>query len=138
MASQRRFEAHPQSAPGDFYVVNGECASCGAPHVVAPDLIGWVDAELSHCIWKKQPETTKELERAFAVFAASDLGCHRYAGTDTSVIERIGAQYCDHAPPLVPAVHTPSEFGVTLLDHAGPFHRFVQMCSRISRCLFRM
>jgi len=62
----RTFKSHPQSAPGDFYVVNGECISCGAPHAVAPDLIGWAaDSEYEHCIWKKQPETQQEMEQAF-------------------------------------------------------------------------
>jgi hypothetical protein len=85
MATGRRFESHPQSAPGDFYVVNRECVSCGAPHVVAPDLIGWVDTKLSHCIWKKQPETKEELEQAFAAFDMSCVSCYRYAGTDRSI-----------------------------------------------------
>jgi hypothetical protein len=72
MPNVRRFKAHPQSAPGDFYVVNDECVSCGAPHAAAPDLIGWAtNVENEHCIWKKQPETPEELEQAFAAFNAS-------------------------------------------------------------------
>ena len=83
MANVRRFKAHLQSAPGDFYVVNGECISCGAPHAVAPDLIGWAtNVENEHCIWKKQPETPEELEQALAAFDASEIGCYRYAGGD--------------------------------------------------------
>ena len=39
---------HPKSAPGDFYVVNGECLACGVPHVVAPDLVGWADEKGTH------------------------------------------------------------------------------------------
>jgi hypothetical protein len=58
--SKRKYEAHPESAPGDFYVVNGDCMTCGAPQAVAPDLIGWCEGE-SHCVWKKQPETPAEL-----------------------------------------------------------------------------
>ena len=138
MASERRFEAHPQSAPGDFYVVNGECITCGAPHVVAPDLIGWADAEFSHCIWKKQPETPKELKQAFAAFDASDIGCYRYAGTDGSIMEKIGAEYCDHAPPVVPTIYPPTEFGLRLLDHPGPFRRIAQSWFRAFRWLFRI
>ena len=61
MATERKFRAHPQSAPGDFYVVNGECINCGAPHAVAPDLIGWADSGDSHCIWKKQPEDARRI-----------------------------------------------------------------------------
>jgi hypothetical protein len=43
MSTGRQFEGHPQSAAGDFYVVNDQCISCGTPHAVAPDLIGWAD-----------------------------------------------------------------------------------------------
>jgi len=97
MGSVRRFKAHPQSAPGDFYVVNGECISCGAPHAVAPDLIGWSSAEISHCVWRKQPETARELEQAFAAFDVCCVGCYRYAGSDPQIMSRIGAEYCDQA-----------------------------------------
>jgi ferredoxin-like protein FixX len=97
VAEIRRFEAHPQSAPGDFYVVNHECISCGAPHVVAPDLIGWNNSEADHCIWKKQPETKQELQRAFAAFNACCVGCYRYAGNDPEIISRIGSDHCDQA-----------------------------------------
>jgi hypothetical protein len=100
----RRYNAHPQSAPGDFYVVHNECITCGAPHVVAPDLIGWVDGDTSHCIWKKQPETAEDLEQAIAVFAVAEVGCHRYAGDDPDIIKRIGWDYCD-AP--LPSTHPP-------------------------------
>ena len=96
MANVRRFKAHPQSAPGDFYVVNNECISCGAPHAVAPDLIGWAEGtEYEHCIWKKQPETPQEMEQALAAFEASEVGCYRYAGCDPTVMKRIGLDYCD-------------------------------------------
>ena len=40
MACAPKFTPHPKSAPGDFYVVKGECLACGVPHVVAPDLVG--------------------------------------------------------------------------------------------------
>ena len=100
---RRRFEAHPQSTAGDFYVVNNECVSCGAPHAVAPDLIGWADPDgpgsSSHCIWKKQPESPAELEQALAAFDASEIGCYRYAGTDERIVERIGREYCDNPLP---------------------------------------
>lgn len=95
MATEKRSEPHPQSAPGDFYVVNHECTSCGAPHVVAPDLIGWNNAEMGHCIWKKQPETPEELDQAVAAFDACCLGCYRYAGEEPEIAARIGLDHCD-------------------------------------------
>jgi hypothetical protein len=98
-----RLEAHLQSVPGDFYVVNGECLSCGAPQEVAPDLIGWAaNSEYEHCIWKKQPETMAEMEQAIAGFNAACCGSHRYAGSDPAIMSRIGPAYWDHAP-LPPA-----------------------------------
>jgi hypothetical protein len=98
----RRYNAHPQSASGDFYVVHNECVSCGEPHAVAPDLIGWVDAERPHCIWKKQPQTADETEQAIGVIAVSEVGCHRYAGDDPDIIKRIGWDYCDAPRPFQP------------------------------------
>lgn len=111
MPNFRKFHTHPESADGDFYVVNGECISCGAPHAVAPDLIGWARNEC-HCIWKKQPETPGELEQAFAAFDASEVGCYRYAGTDSTIITRIGQEYCDQ----IAGVAEPREFPVHPLD----------------------
>jgi hypothetical protein len=138
MATERRFEAHPQSAPGDFYVVNDECLACGAPHVVAPDLIGWGNSKYPHCIWKKQPETKEELEQAFAAFDASEIGCYRYAGTDRSIMGRVGAEFCDHASSIVSLPHPPSEFGLKLLDFPGPFRRIVRIWLQAFRWFFRI
>jgi hypothetical protein len=92
-----KYKRHPQSAPGFFYVVNGMCLSCGAPHAVAPDLLGWADGGIPHCIWKKQPATPEEFEQAYQAFAASETECYRYAGNDPKVIERLGPNFCDRA-----------------------------------------
>jgi hypothetical protein len=96
---ERKLRAHPKSAPGDFYVVNEECICCGAPHAVAPDLIGWADANKNHCIWKKQPESETELQQAFSAFDASCVSCYRYAGDDPRIIARIGPDYADQCLP---------------------------------------
>ena len=97
MACAPKFIPHPKSAPGDFYVVKGECLACGVPHVVAPDLVGWTDEKVQHCFWKKQPDTPAELERAIAVLEAQELECHRYAGTDPAILSRISSTYCDYS-----------------------------------------
>ena len=96
MACAPKFTPHPKSAPGDFYVVKGECMACGVPHVVAPDLVGWTDEELSHCFWKKQPETPAELQLAIAVLEAQEVECHRYAGTDPAILNRVLSTCCDY------------------------------------------
>jgi hypothetical protein len=95
MAEKPLYIPHLQSAPGDFYVVNGECTSCGAPHVVAPDVVGWATPIEDHCIWTKQPATPEELDQAIAVFAVQELGCHRYAGTNPAILSRISPEHCD-------------------------------------------
>src|SRR5215467_4708692 len=95
MACAPKFNPHPKSALGDFYVVKGECLACGVPHVVAPDLVGWI-GDTQHCFWKKQPETPAELERAIAVLEAQELECHRYAGTDFAIVSRISSTCCDY------------------------------------------
>jgi hypothetical protein len=101
MEPSPKFEPHPQTAPGDFYVENGQCLACGIPHAIAPDLMGWADQQSLHCIWKKQPKTQAEIERAIAVLDAQELGCHRYAGTDPAILERVLSSYCDY--PVQPA-----------------------------------
>jgi hypothetical protein len=80
--------------------VNHECTSCGAPHEVAPNLIGWADSATGHCVWKKQPETAEELQQAFSAFDACCLGCYRYAGDDPKIIRRVGVEHCDNASAL--------------------------------------
>jgi hypothetical protein len=90
------YKRHPQSAPGDFYVVNGECTACGAPHPVAPNLIGWADGvDGAHCIWKRQPQTPEEVQEAIDVVLVYEVACHRYGGSDKEVIKTLGADYCD-------------------------------------------
>jgi hypothetical protein len=97
MDRQPLHSPEPTSAPGDFYVEDKCCASCGVPQVAAPDLVEWVnDREFLHCRWKKQPSTPEELKQAFAIFDGQELGCHRYAGIDPEVQERIGIENCDY------------------------------------------
>jgi hypothetical protein len=122
MACLPKFTPHPKSAPGDFYVVKGECLACGVPHVVAPDLVGWADEKVQHCFWKKQPETPAELERAIAVLEAQELECHRYAGTNSAILNRVSSSYCDY--PL-PSAHVP-------LQTDPPLPRFALLDDRPS------
>jgi hypothetical protein len=96
MAFDPRFTPHPKSVPGDFYVEKGQCLACGIPHVIAPDLIGWTNEKAQHCFWKKQPENPAEIEQAIAVLEAQEAGCHRYAGTDPSILNRILSTNCDY------------------------------------------
>jgi hypothetical protein len=109
-----KFTPHPKSAAGDFYVESGQCGSCGMPHVVAPDLVGRTDEKISHCFWKKQPKTPAEVARAIAVLETQELGCHRYAGTDPAILERVPSGCCDYpieSPiSLPPTASVPQHF----------------------------
>ena len=118
MACVPKFTPHSESAPGDFYVVKGECLACGVPHVVAPDLVGWTDEKIPHCFWKKQPRTPAELERSIAVLEAQELGCHRYAGTNPAILDRLLSTYCDYPmqPPSVTEQPEPPLPRFALLD----------------------
>jgi hypothetical protein len=126
MASIPKFTPHPKSAPGGFYVEKGQCLACGVPHVVAPDLVGWTDEMFPHCYWKKQPETAADLERAIGVLEAQELGCHRYAGTDPAILDRLTSGYCDYPKPsqcvLQPTDPEPPRFAL-LDDRPGPLTR---------------
>jgi hypothetical protein len=88
-----------QPASGDFYVKNNCCLTCGFPQLLAPDLVGWADAPTARCVWKKQPVTAAELDRAISVLRQQDMGCHRYAGTDPAVLKQVDRDLCDHALP---------------------------------------
>jgi hypothetical protein len=116
--AMKRFPAHPESASGDFFVENHECVACGAPHAVAPDLIGWAaDGDYDHCIWKKQPETPEEWEQAYAAFDASCVSAYRYGGTDPTVVTRIGPALCGVPEVVVPGprrVNVPVPFALRL------------------------
>lgn len=85
--SHRLLEAQPGSVAGDFYAEKDSCIQCGAPQEVAPDLVG--QAEDGSCIWKKQPQTPEEVDRAINVLNASCRDAHRYAGTDAAVMSRV-------------------------------------------------
>jgi hypothetical protein len=84
------------SAPGDFYVQDVCCTSCGVPQAEAPDLVGWANEDHTLCYWKKQPETPEELDRAIRVLNAQELMCHRYAGKDPYVLHRVDPHCCDY------------------------------------------
>ena len=76
-----------KNAPGDFFVEDGMCMTCGMPEAEAPDLVaGTLEG---HCYFKKQPTTPEELERAIGAMVVSCCGAVRYAGNDPAVISRI-------------------------------------------------
>lgn len=97
-----KYVPHPRNAPGPFYVVNGCCTACMAPHVEAPSLMGFDEAE-GHCFFGRQPADEEELYRAVRAVRSSELQCLRYGGDDAGVLRRLAeigeADACDRTPP---------------------------------------
>ena len=99
---------HSSNAPGDFYVENECCTSCGIPIDIAPGLFAWEEPELpvtcsNHCYICNQPNTPEQLDKMMEVMATQELGCIRYGGKDPAMIERIrkesGEGFCDEQIP---------------------------------------
>lgn len=98
----KKYVAHRRNAPGPFYVVDGCCTACMAPHEAAPTLMGFDEAE-GHCFFRRQPADEGELYRAVRAVWSAELQCLRYGGDDTAVLRRLAeigaADACDHTPP---------------------------------------
>ena len=105
--SIRKYEAEPESVPGDFYVQRDQCIICMLPYETAPGIFGFHDASLStgshvgsHCYVARQPASPAELELTIEALNASCCGEVRCAGTDPDIITRIrergDSSICDH------------------------------------------
>jgi hypothetical protein len=90
-------QRHRQNADGPFYVVNGECISCGAPEMHAPTLMSH-DTH-GHCFFARQPTSADETNEAIKSTWASCCGALRYSGTHRETLIRLAelglAQQCD-------------------------------------------
>jgi hypothetical protein len=93
-----------ENAPGPFYSEEDGCITCGAPHVEAPELMSWyIDPsgtnQLSHCFFKRQPETPEEIQHAINAMHSSCVENLRYADRDPAILEtlcRMGYRHlCD-------------------------------------------
>jgi hypothetical protein len=89
-----KFERHPLSVPGPFYVEDGQCINCLAPADKAPDLFGYFAEPpgmrgCSHCYVKQQPRTPAELERMLQAIQASCCSGLRYCGNDPAILKRL-------------------------------------------------
>src|SRR5260221_6172803 len=102
--STRRFDAEPENAPGDFYVVHGQCLICMLPVETAPGIFGFHDASIatgshsgSHCYVARQPSSPAETQSAVEALTHSCCQAIRYVGTDPDIIARIrAASDCAH------------------------------------------
>jgi hypothetical protein len=95
---------HRHNADGPFYVVNGDCMSCGAPEMHAPELMSH-DSH-GHCFFTRQPASLHETDEAIESTWSSCCGALRYGGTDDGVLIRLAelglAEQCDFRLKLDP------------------------------------
>jgi len=75
--------------------------------MIAPELVGWTDEEHASCYWIRQPEMAAELDRAIEIIHTQELGCHRYAGKDPAILERLPREECDFLCPEMALRHSP-------------------------------
>jgi hypothetical protein len=95
MTPEKR-KAYELNAPGDFYVEDGMCITCGAPEAAAPDLVVfYVDSDGSdrntHCYFRRQPTSPAELEQAIQAVHVSCCAAVRYRGSNSAVLRRLTA-----------------------------------------------
>jgi len=109
---------HPENAPGDFYVEDGCCITCGIPLSEAPEVFDWAKGG-NHCIVARQPQSSASVTRTLRAMTNAEVDCIRYRGTDPQVGRRlveIGlATSCDLAPPpdAKPIVRSHVSFRIT-------------------------
>ncbi len=91
--SERKYEAEPENAPGDFYVRRDQCVICMLPVETAPGIFGFHDASLStgshggsHCFVARQPSTPAEVALTIEAVTGSCCQAVRYAGTNADII----------------------------------------------------
>ena len=98
---------HKLNAPGDFYVEESCCISCGVPFSEAPGLFAW-DGE-GQCYISKQPADAVELDQMFKAFWVADVGCIRYKGTQRVIQIRLvqagEGSHCDQLESDLAEVH---------------------------------
>ena len=103
MTSKRPIRRSEPDVPGDFYVEDGCCLSCGMPHEEAPTLFEWLPFDGAGCYVKRQPQTAVEVSQMLRAMTASEVDCIRYAGDDPTLQRRIvafgGRAFCDLPAP---------------------------------------
>lgn len=83
-------KAHPNNAPGPFYVEDGCCTACGMHETIAPKFFTWDETTYpGHCFVSRQPETGPEVDLMIEAMEVWDLGCLRYRGNDGRIRKRL-------------------------------------------------
>ena len=69
---------HPANVPGDFYVEDGCCMTCGVWEADAPGLLAWLEGgEYPHCYVARQPETDVEFRQMMRAMQHNEADCLR-------------------------------------------------------------
>lgn len=89
----------PINAPGPFYT-SGNCLACQLPEDEAPDLLAQLTDKNHTTYFAKQPQTPSEIERACKAIEVCCVADLRYGGTDSSIIQRLNGNNCDHAKQM--------------------------------------
>ena len=99
---------------GDFYTACQQCLTGDVPHLVAPDLMAYVehpeDGGHAHCVFTRQPRTPDEIDRAIEAICQTEICGIRYAGTDPGILQRIrdgGGEADAWTPRALPAAASP-------------------------------
>ena len=82
----RQRRVYPKNAPGDFYVEESCCLTCGIPWSEAPDHFAVDDVQ---CYIKRQPANEAEVRNMVSAMAAQELDCIRYKGRDPQIVAAI-------------------------------------------------
>lgn len=85
----RDVQPHPQNAPGDFFVEDNCCLSCGVPQAVAPDLFPVMDDRFEHCYVRRQPSSELELGQMLDAIRGAEVGCIHYRGRDPEILAKV-------------------------------------------------
>jgi len=94
LASKPKRERTPLNAEGDFYVEAETCLYCMAPENQAPELMGF--EEPNGCFFRRQPQTKEEIQHAVNAVHFSCVQALRYAGNDSTIIDRLRTCGCGH------------------------------------------
>lgn len=84
-------DAYPRNAPGQFYIENECCITCGVPVDIAPGLFAW-DEEIEypgHCFVSRQPANEAEVDLVLEVMKRTEIDCLRYRGSDPELHRRL-------------------------------------------------
>ena len=82
----------PRNVPGPFYVQKDCCMLCylavdSAPELLAPPECHY--GEWQGCRFKRQPQTSEEIDRAIKAMWVSEIAALRYSGSDPAILKRL-------------------------------------------------